>query len=339
MSEPVIIAVDGGNSKTELALVGIDGSLIALVRGAGSSPHHIGTAASIDLIDALLLSAREQADRELPRAAVAVLFMAGADLASEEQELRSRAEARDWADVLEVGNDTVAVLRAGSESGFGVAVVCGAGINAFALSPDGREARFPALGAITGDWGGGADLGLAALGKAVRADDGRGRPTALAQLVPQHFSLASAEQVALALHRRELEAERLVELAPMILEAADGGDALALELRERLAAEIVSFTRAAAGRALRGLERYEVVLGGSVLAGSESLAALVIQRLGETLPAADPHISTLPPVAGSAVVGLGLLGAGAEPVSRLREAFLKTPSMASSQDTANGRRT
>ena len=54
-----------------------------------------------------------------------------------------------------VDNDTFAVLRAGTERGWGVAVVCGAGINCVGVSPDGRHARFPALGTITGDWGGG----------------------------------------------------------------------------------------------------------------------------------------------------------------------------------------
>ena len=37
-----MLAVDGGNSKTDLALVGADGALLALVRGRSSSPHHLG---------------------------------------------------------------------------------------------------------------------------------------------------------------------------------------------------------------------------------------------------------------------------------------------------------
>ena len=51
------------------------------------------------------------------------------------------------------------MLRTGTDRGFGVAVVCGAGINCVGIGPDGRQVRFPALGRITGDWGGG--LGLA----------------------------------------------------------------------------------------------------------------------------------------------------------------------------------
>jgi N-acetylglucosamine kinase-like BadF-type ATPase len=313
-----VMAVDGGNSKTDVALVSERGELVAHVRGAGCSPHKIGTDACVELIDELFHRACAQAQLDFARPAAAVLLVAGADLESEEEELRGSASRRTWADALEVGNDTLAVLRAGSDSCVGVAVTCGAGINAVGRAPDGRRARFPALGAITGDWGGGSDLGLAALGKAVRADDGRGRPTVLAQLVPAHFSLQSGEQVALAVHRRELDHARLAELAPLTLQAADAGDVPAIELRARLAREVVAFVRAAAARVLDGLDRYDVVLGGSVLARSESLAREVIVRLREELPAADPCVSTLPPVVGSALLGLDLIGARHDAHERLR---------------------
>ena len=97
------------------------------------------------------------------------------DFPAEEDALHAALEARGWADHLEVGNDTLAVLRAGTERGWGVAVVCGAGINCVGVAPDGRSVRFPALGRITGDWGGGYDVGLEALYVAARE---RGRPRA-----------------------------------------------------------------------------------------------------------------------------------------------------------------
>ena len=102
------------------------------------------------------------------------MFLAGVDFPSEEQSLREALEERRIAGHVVVGNDTLALLRAGTERGWGVAVVCGAGINCVGVAPDGRHVRFPALGAITGDWGGGYDVGAAALFAAARCEDGRG---------------------------------------------------------------------------------------------------------------------------------------------------------------------
>ena len=100
--------------------------------------------------------------------------MAGVDFPAEELVLQRAIEGLGWADATSVANDTFAVLRAGTESGWGVAIVCGAGINCVGVAPDGRLVRFAALGELSGDWGGGYDVGMAAVSAAARSEDGRG---------------------------------------------------------------------------------------------------------------------------------------------------------------------
>ena len=51
------------------------------------------------------------------------------DLPEELASLRSRIEQQNWTSRLVVGNDTLALLRAGTDRGWGIAVVCGTGIN------------------------------------------------------------------------------------------------------------------------------------------------------------------------------------------------------------------
>src|SRR5213078_3534308 len=136
---------------------------------------------------------------------LAVLLVAGLDFPDEEGAYRAEAERRGWGAEIVVGNDTYAVLRAGTERGWGVAVTCGAGINCVGIAPGGRHARFPALGAITGDWGGGYDLGLAAVSAAARSEDGRGPRTSLERVVPAYFGLATPSELAEAIHTGKLE--------------------------------------------------------------------------------------------------------------------------------------
>ena len=83
--------------------------------------------------------------------------------------------------------------------GWGVAVVCGAGINCVGVAPDGRHARFPALGWVTGDWGGGHDVGIAAVSAAARSEDGRGPKTTLEEVVPAHFGFTTPSELAEAI--------------------------------------------------------------------------------------------------------------------------------------------
>jgi N-acetylglucosamine kinase-like BadF-type ATPase len=319
MKRADILAVDGGNSKTDLALVTRDGAVLSLVRGPLSSPQHLGVEGCIAVLERLLAEAVGDAGVEGPRVAeVAELLMAGVDFPVEEEALREAVAERGWASRVHVGNDTFAVLRAGTERGWGVAVTCGAGINCVGVAPDGRHARFPALGAITGDWGGGYDLGLAAVSAAARSEDGRGPRTSLERAVPAHFGLETPSQLAEAIHTGRLEQRRVIELAPLVLsEAAD--DAVAAQIVQRLASEVVHLARVALTRLDLADEPVEVLLGGGVLQDADGdLLAAIDAEMRAAAPAVTVRPTASPAIVGAALLGLDALDSGREAQERLR---------------------
>jgi N-acetylglucosamine kinase-like BadF-type ATPase len=320
----VLLAVDGGNSKTDVALVSADGSVLAAVRGRGSSPHHLGLEGSMRLLTSLIDGACEQAGIRSPAgpvAAVGAWFMAGADLPGEERALKRAVERLGVAGWNHVMNDTFAVLHAGTDAGWGVAVVSGAGVNCVGLAPDGRTARFPALGDITGDWGGGADIGLAALAASVRAEDRRGPPTALCGRVAAHFGRRRATDVAIGLHNGHVDRAQLLELAPIVADAATAGDAAAIAILERQADEVVALVAAALRRLRLTRQEVSVVLGGSVLA---ALPERILDRIDTAVRLTAPHATTTVcrdrPIVGAALSALDLAmdGRPAAPASRRR---------------------
>ncbi len=320
-ARPAVLAVDGGNSKTGLLLVGADGAVLASVRGPTSSPHVLGVAGTFALLGTLVRQAQAEAGLAPtdPVAQVAVLYLAGADLPREVVELQAAADAQGWAARTVVDNDTFALLRAGTDEPDAVAVVCGAGINCSGVRADGVHVRFPALGRMSGDWGGGYELGEEALWWAVREEDGRGPATALTRLVADHFGLPSATAVTEALHFGELDAGRLVELAPGVVAAAADGDAVAASVLDRLAEEIALL----ATTALRRLELLgrpaTVVLGGGVLAArAPVLLDGVLGRLADRAPHARVVVVEAAPVLGAALAGLDLVGAPATAMTYLR---------------------
>jgi N-acetylglucosamine kinase-like BadF-type ATPase len=317
-----VLAVDGGNTKTDLALVDAGGSPLALVRGGQSSPHYIGLDHTIQLLSELLAEAVSQAglgpDRVLP-VEVAQIMVAGADLPEELMALRSRIEALEWAQLLLVDNDTVALLRSGTARGWGVAVVCGSGINCLGIAPDGRQARFPSLGAITGDWGGGTDVGLEGLSAAARSADGRGPKTALETAVPSHFGFAEPFELARAIHLRELPGEQLGQLAPVVFEAAEGGDAVAAGIVGRVTAAVVSYAAAALERLRLTDQAPDVVLGGGLMrAASPSVLQAIERGVRAVAPAATLVVSHTGPIVGATLLGLDRLGADADALARAR---------------------
>ena len=321
MTTPVILAVDGGNSKTDLALVRGDGALLAHVRGPLSSPHHLGLDACVDLLQRMLDDAVSAAglDGNGSRVAeIAEIYLAGVDFPAEEHELQEAVEAREWAAQTTVGNDTFAVLRAGTARGWGVAVVCGAGINCVGVAPDGRHLRFPALGAITGDWGGGYDVGQAALFAAARSEDGRGPVTSLERTVPAHFGVETPLELAMEIHSGRVAGRRLIELAPVVFAEA-AHDAVAAGIVERLATEVVALARVAITRLDLAREPVEVLLGGGLLrAGDGRLLGAIEEGMRDVGEHVEVHRTASPPIVGAALFGLDALGADEDARARVR---------------------
>lgn len=320
-----VLAIDGGNSKTDVSLVNSMGDVLAHVRGPGSSPHALGIEGCAELIDGLVAKAAAQAGYEGAReiANHASVYLAGADLPGETAELTERISAKGWARELVVDNDTFALLRAGTDDRDAVAVVCGAGINCVGVTRDGRQARFPSLGRISGDWGGGVQLGDEALWWAARAVDGRSESTILVPLITEHFGFGSLEEIIEAFHYGRLDRSQLGKLAPAVLRAAsEGGDPVATRIVQRQAQEVVVLALAALRRLGLLGNPSTIVLGGGVLTSGNDLLHSEIRRgLKDTAPLAVPRTTRSAPVVGAALLGLDRLGADPEAENRLRESF------------------
>jgi N-acetylglucosamine kinase-like BadF-type ATPase len=308
------LAVDGGNSKTDLALVDEGGRLRGFARGPQSSPHHIGEDGCLHVLAGLLDEARAHAGLDGGLAAIAMLCMAGVDFPREEERLAELVSGREWAARTTVVNDTFAVLRAGTEQGYGVAVVCGAGINCVGVGPDGRHVRFPALGAITGDWGGGYDVGLAAVSKAARSFDGRGAKTTLEQAVPAHFGFETPYELAEAIHGGHVDQRRVLELARVVFAEAEH-DEVSAGIVDQLAGEVVALAGAALDRLAVNGSEVEVLLGGGLLQGENSR---VVERIRAGLPGVAVRVTGAPPIVGATLLALDELGADENARARAR---------------------
>ncbi|MFI0480040.1 N-acetylglucosamine kinase [Actinomadura sp. 9N215] len=318
----VLVAVDGGNSKTDAAVVGTGGELLATVRGDGFRPQLDGLDTALDALSSVIDAALRRAGALPGDVAHLAAYMANVDLPGEEERLEKLLLGRGAAASVAVGNDTFALLRSAVTAGWGVAVVCGAGINCAGVAPDGRTARFPSLGPHTGDWGGGASLGRSALWHGIRGEDGRGPGTALTGAVAAHFGVRRAIDVGLGIHLGEFDEGRLTGLAPVLFDVAEGGDAVAREVVARLADEVAVLGSVALRRLDLLDEPADVVLGGGVLAARRPLLMDgVADRYADLAPHARLLVPEDPPLLGAALLALDHATAPPAAHDALRAAF------------------
>ncbi|WP_328944627.1 ATPase [Streptomyces sp. NBC_00250] len=320
----VLLAVDAGNSKTDVAVLGRDGTVLGAARGGGFQPPVVGVETAVDSLAEIVGRAWAEAGGTgtSPAFAHVSACLANADLPVEETALQAELLRRGWSRSVRVHNDTFAILRAGLDEPRGVAVVCGAGINCVGMTPDGRTARFPAIGKISGDWGGGSGMAEEALWFGARAEDGRGEPSELARALPAHFGLETMYALIEALHLGLVPFERRHELTPVLFRVSADGDPVALSLVHRLAEEVVALSAVALGRLGLLDEEAPVMLGGSVLAARHpQLEEKIRELLAERAPKAVVGFVTAPPVLGAGLLALDEVAAGPEASARLREHY------------------
>ena len=318
-----VLALDAGNSKTDVCVVSAEGDLLGSARGGPFRPHVVGAGGAVAAIAPAVADALSHAGSVSVQHVAACL--ANADLAVEHDALEAAIAEAGWAPSYDVVNDTFALLRAGLDSSRGVAVVCGAGINCTGVA-NGTTVRFAAVGHISGDWGGGGHLWQEAMWWAARAEDGRGPDTSLRSALPQHAGLATMAELISAVHLGTLPEERCLELTPVLFAVAESGDRVATAVVRRQAEEVVAL----AGTAIRRLgvlgEPIDVVLGGGVLTARHPLLMGDITRLlAEQAPLATSRVVEAPPIVGAALLGLDRIGAPAGAQDRLRRSFSVRP--------------
>ena len=318
-----VIGVDGGNSKTDVVLVSLTGRVLSRVRGSGVVSPSGDPAAWRQHLSSLVDEARSEARIPLSRKASAgVYYLANVDIIDEIRLARRELKAAGASELVEVGNDTLAVLRAGSTRLWGIAVVAGAGINAVGVHPSGRTAGFLALGDYSGDRGGGHDIGVGGLGAAVREQDGRGPATVLTRTVPAFFGLRKPEDVSVAVLKGEIEYDDLLRLAPLVFAAAAGGDAPALAIMAAFADEVVVMAGALIRRLHLTRTDAEVVLGGGTLqTGDPWVFDRITTGVRAVAPEAQVSVLDVPPVFGAVAEALHLAGARRAAQAKARAAL------------------
>ena len=321
-----VLAIDGGNSKTDVALVAADGRLLARAVGPGAPAPTVGMDTTIEVLGGLITRAAADAGLatggDRPLALHTAAYLAGVDIPAEQTAMDAALRAQRWSLTTGVDNDTFAIFRAGTTQHWGVGIVAGAGINAVGIGPDGRIVRFLAIGEITGDNGGGGDLSRRVMWHAIRDEDGRGEATLLRQAVIEHFGMASVEDVAIAMHVGEIGNHDLYGLTHVLFDVAARADPIAVSLVDAQAREVALLAKSTMYRLDLTETKTDVVLGGGVLTSRDPLLLRRIEHwMRKEAPQAAVRINDVPAIAGAALLGFDHLGIGADAEDRLRAAL------------------
>jgi N-acetylglucosamine kinase-like BadF-type ATPase len=274
-SEPLVLGIDGGGTKTVAWLAPLAGEPAAGTRGASAPPGGRGTAgpgnpravgfdAAQANIDAAIDAAFADAKRQRQAVAAACFGLAGCGRADEQERMTAWAESRGIAYMLKVTTDAEPILAAASPDNWGIALICGTGSLAWGRNQQGQTARCGGWGYLIGDDGSAYAIALAGLRAAVRAADGRGPPTALLSHFLVQFGVSEPAELVGKVYVPEMTVERIASLAMTVFKSARS-DAVAEKILAGAAKELAKMTAALVGRLQLPPRGFPLALAGSVL--------------------------------------------------------------------------
>lgn len=288
MSQPagLLVALEGGGTRSQAALMDGSGRLLALSESSAVNTNFIpfeqAQGAVVEAVKKVLASASAQGDQVRCFVSCLVGPRFGLETFGE---LCPNAVYRYYREL------SVVFARAGIYHPHGVGVVAATGATVWGVrADDSRQVFLGGWGSLLGDEGSAYALGLAGLRTAVRAFERRTpRPTALAEAVASHYGLNldsfRIELVRLAYHK-PLGRTEIAGLAPLVTRLAGEGDPMAICLTSKVAGDLSELALSAARQLFTAGDRFDVVMAGGLVNAGELILEPFRQKLHEEFPQA-----------------------------------------------------
>lgn len=305
----LVLAADGGNSKTIVAIANTDGEVLAVARGGNTDIYNGTPENALVQLARIADEALSTAGASAKDISAAALSLAGADWPEDFTLLETESVARvGLRDTPLVINDALACVRLASTDFEGIAIACGT-FNAVGARH--REGRVFHCG-FWPDRTGGYDLAVEALKAVYREALEMGPATSLTKRVLAEFDVDDGWDL---MHKFNalgsgLSFTAVTVVTPLLLNEADNGDEVARAIVMQCGDWLGQQARVSAKRVGLAVDGSHVVFTGGVL---QHPSTLIVDAALTHLGGAIPNRPTAPPIVGALLLALDRAGATHSP--------------------------
>ncbi len=265
-----VLGVDGGGTTTRAMLADAKtGAILGRGNAGASNIQAVGVPLGLKALDESIDRAFLEAGLPRSTVAAACLGLAGIDWDGGLKIIEEWSQRSQLARSMEIANDATLLLAAGTPDGWGLAVIAGTGSIAFARTQQGEIGRCGGWGYILGDEGSAYQIALLGLRLACRSFDGIEPESVLVERFLEAMQLTEPPEMIEAVYRGAWDRTAIAGLAPLVLDAAVEGDALALRIVKQESRELAKTAVAAVRRNHLPDVELPIALAGGVLTKSE----------------------------------------------------------------------
>lgn len=300
-----VIGIDGGGTKTDALIAGLDGTIIAECHGGPTHLQTVGIQRSAEILYDLISECCTKAGCAPDALQNIVLGIAGAGRGMDRAEVVNTILAIGVKKKFPLRNilvetDARIALEAALAGKNGIVVIAGTGSIALYRTEAGNILRSGGWGSILGDEGSGYAIGRDALNAVMRQHDGRTEKTLLTPKALQHFGASSPDELISKIYHDRVD---LASFAPLVLDAVVERDRVAHNVIVRNANELVELVRVLTMQS-RPKTKLPVVPMGRLLETDNVYAKMVKEKIARALPQIVIQKPKFPAAFGAAILGL-----------------------------------
>ncbi|MEM7030622.1 MAG: N-acetylmuramic acid 6-phosphate etherase [Chloroflexota bacterium] len=296
-----VLGLDGGASHTRVVI--LDQQQRVVGRGESGSANHqnIGLDKAAEAIQMAVKQAIENTDLRVADLSGGTWALAGAGRLDDQQHFRALA-AHILPNVpLQITHDALAALIGGLGHRQGVILIAGTGMMAYGEDEHGQSARAGGYGTLL-DQGSGYAIAVAGLKAMIAAADGQGHATDITHHILKALKMTDTSQLVAWLYHPSRTATEIAHLAPQVLELAEKGDMVAVDIAANQAQALADAVVAVVQQLDFQARKVSFTYAGSLLTKQTFYRQLVCQLIQTKCP----HLQVQTPLSDGSV-GAGLL--------------------------------
>lgn len=308
------LGIDVGSSKTHALIADETGRCVGLGMAAGGNHQAVGYDGLEEVLSGSLETASRMAEVEVDEIAAAGFGIAGYDFPSDRPGHLETISKLGLSCPLEIVNDGVNGLIAGTSDGVGVNVSAGSSNNCRGRGPDGQEGRIVGNGPLFGEYGGAIEIVTRALQLVNYAWIKRAPATALTKTLLRATGARDEMDLmeGLSTNRYQLGPNMAVD----VIQTAREGDQAAAGIMQWAGQELAWLAISVARQIGMENEKVEIVQSGSIFEAGDIITVPMHELVMKHIPKAKLVRLEGPPVVGPLMLGMQEAGMNPYPLRR-----------------------
>jgi len=302
-----VIGIDGGGTKTQAALLRLNGELASHDETGPSNYHNVGVEQARRSLEEACVKVIRKAGVDAKDVEIVVASLAGLDCSLDYKAMEEAVEGFPIGRMMLV-HDSMAALYATNAGRESAIIIAGTGSATAGINSRGKYARAGGWGYILGDEGSGFYLAKRGIVAALLEYEERGPRTMITSLLLKKFNAKTPDEIIWHVYTGGMSITEFAKLAPIVTEAALNGDEVAVRIMHDAGRELANTVSGVIRRLKMEDDEFPIGLIGGVFKAGRLVTGPLEEAVHKVAPKAYLTTPRFPPVIGSSLIALNKAG-------------------------------